>query len=84
MMKSESSNYKLGRLDKVHGLKFVLTRMDQPRYRVQDGLWPNHKKQTKLLNFGKALVEFPENLSKEGITFLFFDVFSCVLVINHF
>ena len=52
--------------------------------RVQDGLWPNHKKQTKLLNFGKALVEFPENLSKEGITFLFFDVFSCVLVINHF
>ena len=47
MMRSESSNYKLGRLDKVLVLKFVLTQTDrqtdQPRYRVQDGLWPNHK-----------------------------------------
>ena len=43
MMRSESSNYKLGRLDKVIVLKFVLTRTNQPRYRVQDGSWPNHK-----------------------------------------
>ena len=52
MMRSESSNYKLGRLDKVLVLKFVLTQAhrqtdrqtDRPRYRVQDGSWPNHKK----------------------------------------
>ena len=43
MMRSESSNYKLGRLDKVLVLKFVLTRTNRPRYRVQDGSWPNHK-----------------------------------------
>ena len=44
MMRSESSNYKLGRLDKVLVLKFVLTWTNRPRYRVQDGSWPNHKK----------------------------------------
>ena len=43
MMRSESSNYKLERLDKVLVSKFVLTDMDRPRYRVQDGSWPNHK-----------------------------------------
>ena len=37
---SESSNYKLGCLDKVLVLKFVL----KPRYQVQNGSWPNHKK----------------------------------------
>ena len=43
MMRSESSNYKLGRLDKVLVWKFVLKPISQPRYRVQDGSWPNHK-----------------------------------------
>ena len=41
---SESSNYKLGRLDKVLVLQFALTATSQPRYRFQDGSWPNHKK----------------------------------------
>ena len=40
---SESSKYKLGCLDKVLVLKFVLKPSNQPRYRVQDGSWPNHK-----------------------------------------
>ena len=30
MMRSEASNYKLGRLDKVLVLKFVLTQTDRP------------------------------------------------------
>ena len=42
-MRSESSNYKLGRLDKVLVLKFLLTQTDRPRYPVQDGSWLNHK-----------------------------------------
>ena len=53
MMRSESSNYKLGRLDK-DCLFWNLCwdrptnrptnqPTDQPRYRLQDGSWPNHK-----------------------------------------
>ena len=34
----------LGCLDKVLVLKFVLKPTHPPRYRVQDGSWPNHKK----------------------------------------
>ena len=47
MMRSKSSNYKLGRLDK----DFLFWNLcwdqptDRPRYRLQDGSWPNHNNQ---------------------------------------
>ena len=47
MMRSESSNYKLGRLDKVACFEMCVE-TNQPRYRVQDGSWPNHKKESIL------------------------------------
>ena len=49
MMRSESSNNKLGRLDKVACFE-ICVETDQPRYRVQDGSWPNHKKVSCRLN----------------------------------
>ena len=45
-MRSESSNYKLGHLDKDCLFWNLCWNQptNQPRYRLHDGSWPNHKK----------------------------------------
>ena len=57
MMRSESSNYEFGRLDK-DCLFWNLCwdwPTDRPRYRLQDGSSPNHKKERRLSLHGKLL-----------------------------
>ena len=48
-------------LNKVLVLKFVLTRTEQPRYRVQDGSWPNHKNVWAQQNETNALTKPPHS-----------------------